>query len=112
MKDMFGREIKVDDIVVYATRRSSTQYMMIARVLKVTEKNVRVLVVAGNDHEWRNGHFGYNSETKQYERTEMTGYEASLTASNNVMISNGIDVGGIQASLVEAQRKALESRRV
>lgn len=42
MKDFIGQEIKLNDTVVYPTKRCSSLYMNIATVIKVTEKNITV----------------------------------------------------------------------
>jgi hypothetical protein len=112
MKDMFGREMNVGDVVVYATRSGSTQHMMVAKVLRMTDNGARVQVIAGNGYDWRVGHTVFNKETRDYEWVPMEGYEATLRTSNNVMIANGIDADGMHALLMESQRKEQLRRTV
>lgn len=47
MQDAFGRIIRENDVVVYATRQSSSLFMNVARVIKAEADRVRVRTVAG-----------------------------------------------------------------
>ena len=76
MKDMFGRFITDNDIVVYVGRVSSSTWLRVARVTKVSEDNVWVHVLAGNS-------------LRRYP------YDTVLHVSENVMVANGIDAMGI-----------------
>lgn len=45
MKDLMGKEIKAGDYVAYAQRHSSSLWVNVAKVLKVTPKSVAIRAV-------------------------------------------------------------------
>lgn len=104
MKDAFGREIRENDVIVYSTRSGSHLFMNVARVLKAQPDKVKVRVLAGTGYAWSSGRFAWNEKTKSYETTKYEGYDTTLHASRNIVISNGIDAAGIHASVMQKQR--------
>lgn len=106
MKDAFDKEVAVGDTVIYATRKSSSQYMHVARVLKVEERHMRVQVLGGSDYDWIYGKW----DQERGMSVPFESYEATLRAPGNVVVANGIDAMGINARLVAEQKKKIEKR--
>jgi hypothetical protein len=103
MKDAFGRFISEGDIVLYSTRSGSCQYMNIAKVTRVEDKKVKVNVLAGTGCDWTYGTGKFVGN--EYKKFPCEGYETTLHASGNVVISNGIDAGGIRERVLAEQKK-------
>ena len=54
MKDGFGREIKVDDVVIACHRSGSSQCMKRYLVIEVEEKRVKAVFDRATPHYWAN----------------------------------------------------------
>lgn len=97
MKDAFGRQINVGDIIVYATRISSSQFLNVAIVRDVVKKKthfdterefLRADCFAGTSFAFT---FGvYDKKVGEY--VKITSRKVTLRATRNIMIVNGINV--------------------
>lgn len=102
MKDAFGRQINVGDIIVYATRRSSSQYLNVAIVRDVVKKKtqfdterefLRAECFAGTSFAFT---FGvYDKKVGKY--VKIAARKVTLSAPRNIMIVNGINVEELRA---------------
>ena len=94
MKDAFGKEIKIGDIVVYATRRSSSQDLNIAIVERISKNKyddgefINAKCVKGTGSEFSLGKWNYDLE--KFEK--ISHRNVILRVSHNMMIANGIDM--------------------
>ncbi len=96
MKDAFGREINVGDIIVYATRSGSCQYLHVATVKDVVKKVrfgsesefLRAECFAGTSSAFT---FGVYDE-KLKKRIKITSRKVTLHAWRNIIVVNGINV--------------------
>lgn len=96
MKDAFGRQISVGDVVVYATRRSSSQYMHVARVTRIEADRLKVHTYAGTSYAWTSGRSKWNSTTKTYDTLPpSSGYDTTLRTSGNVVLAHGLDIDSL-----------------
>ncbi len=109
MNDAFGRRINEGDIVVHATRQSSSQYLNVAKVIKTEDKRIRVLVLAGTNYHWQEGERKWSDLAKTYVAQPFEGYETWLHASGNVIVANGIDAMGIHDKVIAEQRAKLST---
>lgn len=93
MKDAFGKEIKIGDVVVYATRRGSLQDLNVAIVERISKNQddyefINAKCVKGTGSEFNLGKWNYDLE-----KFEKISYRnVILRASHNMMIANGIDM--------------------
>lgn len=108
MKDCFGREINVGDVVVYATRHGSSQNMNVGKVEATHEKTVKVHVIAGTDWHWTSGRMKWNEQRTSYDRVPLEGRNVTLRASGNVIVANGIDADAIHDIVLSQQHAAIE----
>lgn len=108
MKDCFGREINVGDVVVYATRHGSSQHMNVGKVEATQDKTVKVHVVAGTDWHWTSGRMKWNEARTSYDRVLLEGRNVTLRASGNVVIANGISAEAIHDSVIAQQNANIE----
>lgn len=102
MKDAFGRQINVGDIIVYATRISSSQYLNVAIVRDVVKKKtyfdterefLRVDCFASTSFAFT---FGvYDKKVGEY--VKITSRKVTLRSPRNIMIVNGINVEELSA---------------
>lgn len=102
MKDTFGRDVSVGDTIVYGTRTGSSQYLTVARVLEIKNKNrekfsgiVEYMIckpTAGNNYNWKYGLWNYPTQT----RLPYVPKNVRIMTSHNFMIANGINVEEIE----------------
>jgi len=102
MKDTFGRRINKGDIILYCTRRGSSQSMQLAVVDEdLFDNQIKAHTVAGNTWEWRMGDWNPQDGHVLY-----TGRSVTLTQPRNVVIVNGIDIDDIKARVEKEQFRA------
>jgi hypothetical protein len=93
MKDCFNREIFVNDVITYSTRRNSSIYLHVAIVNKISigkhgNEFLNVTCVNGTESDFKNGKWNY----KTYQREKMLNRKCILRCSQNLMIINGINI--------------------
>lgn len=104
MKDAFGRDVQPGDIVVYATRSGSHQYVNVARVKEIVTKKsrrdnvdrefIRAETFAATDYAFLHGHSKWDRHLVTRTMVPpVASRNVSLKVSGNMVIVNGIDVG-------------------
>jgi len=96
-------------VLAYATRRSSTQDINLAVVLRAEERRARVKVIVGTDGRWESGDTRWNGS--DWVPTPYEGYETTLHAGSVAIIVNGMDVAALKEQVIGKQRTALEAKR-
>lgn len=84
LEDAFGSELRLNDYVAYAVRKSSSQALHIGRVWKITWENGRYkvsIVATGNRWDWNRKPFEY-----------FGAYKTTLTANHTLLLLDILSV--------------------
>ena len=113
MKDAFGRNVEPNDIVVYATRSGSMQFINVARVKEIVSKEpnwrgittefVRAECIAGSGWAFQHGRSKWDGKVLKTE--PYVSRKVMLSAGDNMIVVNGIDTDAI-VLLVQARQAA------
>lgn len=113
MKDAFGRTVEPNDIVVYATRSGSMQFINVARVKEIVSKEpkwrggntefIRAECIAGSGYTFIHGRSKWDGKALKTE--PYVSRNVTLSAGDNMIVVNGIDTDAI-VLLVQTRQAA------
>jgi len=119
MKDCFGTEVRVNDLIAYATRRGSDLDMHVARVNEIVTKKdtygvgehefLRVECLVGTGYEFTEGLYHFNKN----EFTLYSGRKTTLRVSGNFLIISGFDgftLNRIRSSQLAQQQAHIDEK--
>lgn len=97
MKDAFDRELKIGDIIVYATRLGSSQNLNVATVERISVGKYKQEYINAKCFNGTGCDFKYGKwNDKLKEHVKISNKNVVLRTPKNIMIINGADVNELR----------------